>query len=515
LRPANVFLLSIILALTVKAQQPLSFRLYSLSIESASPYSNVINDLVVSGDTLWAGTNKGLDMTTGNGSNWRHFTESDGIKENGVTAIAIRNGVAWVAQSASQQVIGESLPAGAGLHYSTDGGESWTFITQSREPLGATVDTLLYGENKIPALAITTEINNLTYDLALTSGTVWTANFAGMLRKSTDNGATWSRVILPPDELNSISPTDSLSFDLSPTSGNLGLTESFNHRVFSVFASSDLVIWVGTSGGINKSTDGGVSWRKFSHQNQSQPISGNFVVAINEQQWNNKQILWAATVNALDQDEQRGVSFSEDGGETWKTALLGEFAHNIAFKDSIVYIATDNGLFRSSDTGASWIRSGTMYDPMNLQRITSPIVYTLAVLGEAVWIGGVDGIAYSLDTPAQPFGSLWKVFRTAQPVGNTSTTYSYPSPFSPDDEAVRIHYSTQGKNVPVTIRIFNYAMQSVKTLIQQAQRSGAQEHDEIWNGRDDDNTRISNGVYFYTVEVEGLEPVWGKIYVVE
>ena len=55
--------------------------------------------------------------------------------------------------------------------------------------------------------------------------------------------------------------------------------------------------------------------------------------------------MWAATVNANDPDEIKGVSYSDNAGQTWKTTLLGEWAHNIAVKDSIVYIATDNGLF--------------------------------------------------------------------------------------------------------------------------------------------------------------------------
>ena len=82
--------------------------------------------------------------------------------------------------------------------------------------------------------------------------------------------------------------------------------------------------------GINKSTDGGISWRKFSHQNQTHPISGDFVVAINEQHWDSLKIIWAATLNANDPDEVKGVSYSSDGGDTWSTTLLGEWAYNIA-----------------------------------------------------------------------------------------------------------------------------------------------------------------------------------------
>ena len=48
------------------------------------------------------------------------------------------------------------------------------------------------------------------------------------------------------------------------------------------------------------------------------------------------KIIWAATVNANDPDEIKGVSYSSDGGNTWNTTLLGEWAHNIAVKDSVI-----------------------------------------------------------------------------------------------------------------------------------------------------------------------------------
>ncbi len=485
------------------------------SSESSLPSSNVIDDIVIRSDTIWTGTGHGLSYTVTGGASWRHLDKSFGFKELAISALAIRGNVIWASEGSSIKRDGSDVPVGEGLYYSLNSGATWTYIPQPVEPKDSKVDTLIYGANKILALAVTVTPGNHTYDIALTSTTVWTANFYGMLRKSTDDGKTWTRVILPPDFLNSIKPSDVLNFDLSPSTGNLGLRESLNHRVFSVFAGNDSVIWVGTAGGINKSTDGGVSWRKFSHQNQLRPISGNFVVAINEQRWKGEQIIWAATVNALDPDEKRGLSFSEDGGESWNTTLLGEFVHNIAFKDSIVYAATDNGLYRSADFGATWLRSGSIIDQTTLQRIASPVIHTVATKGDTVWMGGVDGLAYTIDSASRPFGTTWKIFRTYQPVANTPSTYSYPSPFSPDDEVVRIHYGTLGKNTQVTIRIFNYAMQPVRTLIQNATRTGSFEHDEIWNGRDDFGSRVSNGVYFYRVEGEGLEPAWGKIYVVE
>ena len=226
-------------------------------------------------------------------------------------------------------------------------------------------------------------------------------------------------------------------------------------------------------------------------------------------------MVWAATSNAVDPGERRGVSFTSDGGETWGTALLGEFAHNIAVRDSIVYVATDGGLYRTCDFGSSWQKSGTIYDPTTLQQFATSVVYGVGVKGDTVWVGGPDGLAFTVDSPGSPFGSSWRVFRTYQEVASTGTTYSYPLPFSPASEVVRIHYSTGGGDLPVTIKIFDFAMQPVKTLIQNAVRSGSREHDELWDGRDDSRRRVSNGAYFYRVEIENKEPQWGKIFVLQ
>jgi len=486
------------------------------------PRSNVVNKIVLRGDTLWLGSGKGLGFSVDAGRSWSQLTASDSFDDKGVSALAFRNDEILVATAYTTKLDNQSIQTGHGLHYSADRGRTWKFIPQPVDT--GKVDTLIYGRNKIPALAVTVPQQNVTYDITLTNNTVWIASWGGMLRKSTNQGRTWQRIVLPPDNLNQIAPSDTLRFALSnvnkffasdPLYNKDTLRASLNHVMFSVFASDDSTIWVGTANGVNKSTDGGTSWRKFNHQNQLKPISGNFVVGITEQRWGSRRIIWAATVNAVDPDERRGVSFSTDGGETWSTALLGEWAHNIATRDSIVYVATDGGLYRSSDLGKSWIRSGTIYDPVTLQRFAASVVYGVGVRGENVWAGGPDGLAHTEDSPSMPFGSTWNVFRTYQPVQASGTTYSYPLPFSPSSEVVRLHYSTSGKTVPVTIRIFDFAMQPVKTLLQNATRSGSIEHDEIWDGRDDRHGRVSNGIYFYRIEVDGGDPQWGKIFVLQ
>ncbi len=484
------------------------------STNYAPPLSNSVTDIVISNDTIWLGTGKGLSRSIDGGKTWKNYFKSAEFGEEDVSAIATRGKEIWVATAHSVKKDDKYLPEGSGIRYSSDGGETWQVFPQPLDNYN--VKTLDYNSfSTIRALGITTAINNITYDIAVTKNAVWITSFAGMARKSTDKGKTWEIVIIPPDNLNSISPTDTLKFDMSPSGGTLGLQNNLNHRAFSVLAETDSIIWIGTAGGINKTTDGGKSWKKLSSKNQINAIAGNFVVAIGKLSNGAKNIIWAGT-NPTDQSEKRAVCFSEDGGENWKQTLSGEFAHNFAFKENIVYTVSDNGIFRSSDFGVSWLQAGTIYDSKNMQRYAHRKFYSTAVKGDTIWFGGIDGTVWTLDNSTTLFGSTWTVLRASQPLAQQTDSYAYPNPFAPDDEVVRIHYSVKNYFASdVTVRIFDFGMNLVRTVIQRAYRNGRDEFDEIWDGRTDDGRIVTNGVYFYQIVINNNEPIWGKILVIQ
>ncbi|MFZ4620377.1 MAG: hypothetical protein ACOYNS_07455 [Bacteroidota bacterium] len=517
------YLLSILIFLlaigTVQAQKrSLYARTFEMTQSSAgSPLQagNSITDVVVSHDTIWLGTGKGLSRSTDGGRSWTNYYNTPAFGTEDISAVAFRGKDVWAATAHTVDKDGQSLPEGSGLRYSSNGGESWKVIAQ---PLDANnVDTLFWNsKSTIRALGITTAVNNITYDIAIAGNAVYICSFAGMARVSTDTGKTWQRVILPPDNLTSIGPNDSLNFDLSPSGGALGLQNNLNHRAFSVFAENDSTIWIGSAAGLNKTTNRGKSWLHFSKQTQTNPISGNFVVAIGQQRTNTKSIIWAATINATDNTEKRGVSFSEDGGLSWKQTLLGEFAHNFGFKNDVVYVPTDNGIFRSGDLGQSWIQTGTIYDKTNRQRYSQTKFFGAASYGDTVWLGGADGLVRTIDNISTPFGSSWTILHASRPLPSVTETYSYPNPFAPDDEVVRLHYATgKPSTANVTIRVFDFGMNLVRTVIRNAPRVPGREHDELWDGKDDNGNQISNGVYFYQIVVDNDEPHWGKILAIQ
>lgn len=482
-------------------------------ISSSNPLSNSITDIITIGDTIWLGTSRGVSVSTDNGNNWTNFYGRPEFGTDNISAIAYHNGVFWCATAKSTEVTGgQTLPAGTGLKYTTDLGQTWNAISQ---PLDLQTDTVeQYGNNQIRALPVTVAIQNLAYDIAFTPGTIWIATFAGGLRKSIDNGQTWKRVVLPPDNLNSITPTDTLDFCLSPVDGNFCGKGNLNHRVFSVITTDDNTIYVGTANGINKSTDGGISWTKFNAQNQDKPISGNFITALGYNK--NNQTIWAATWRAEDQTEFYGVSSSTDGGETWNTFLRDERPHNFGFKGLDVFVPTDNGMFRSTNNGSSWILPNSIVDSKTGSSLKSSIFYSADSNNEYIWLGSNDGLVRFQEDFSKVWEGEWKIYFASSALQSAAETYCYPNPFSPKQEQLKIKYSTNEKDENVTIRIFDFGFNYVRTVIQNVLRNQSLESSpEFWDGKDDNGNIVPNGVYFYRIDIGDQEPVFGKVLVIQ
>ncbi len=88
--------------------------------------------------------------------------------------------------------------------------------------------------------------------------------------------------------------------------------------------------------------------------------------------------------------------------------------------------------------------------------------------------------------------------------------------FHPRQEELKIKYSTGGKDANVTIRIFDFGFNYVRTILQNVTRNRDLEGPpEFWDGRDDKGNYVPNGVYFYQIEVDGNEAVYGKILVIQ
>ncbi len=459
--------------------QILNRSMLALDQEPAPRISgNSVTDIKHNGSSLWIATGSGLSRSDNHGDSWYNFTTEAMLGKGGISALAFAGPTIWVATAFDTLTSDAgSLSAGGGLSYSDDNGVTWHHFPQ-------------------PGI---TNVQNVTYDIAILDSTIWITSWGGGLKRSDDWGKTWQDA--PPD-----------TFFFNPL-------DRLNHRAFSTLA-VDSILWVGTAAGINRSADNGKTWVNFRHQNQDQPISGNFVVALAHQDWREHHILWAATIEAEDADEYRAVSFSADEGQTWQVTISGEFTHNFAFDDSVVYVATDNGLFKSLDLGKNWDSVSEVRDAHSGESLFTHEFYAADVMpGHELWAGTADGLIRSNDG-----GSSWQIFRTFETLldeQNVSATYAYPNPFSPlrhnqqnDEGHVRFHYRVD-QSGPVSVSVYDFDMTLVRRVEEGVYRTGAAEYDAIWNGRNDFNEPVANGVYFYRVVTAGSKVVWGKVMVLD
>ena len=495
---------------------------------SSLPPSNSVSQIDMDGSAvIWIGTSKGAARSLDRGTSWESYRSNPAFANEGIFALTALQQTVWASTGFEKKVSDANVQTGSGYAFSTDGGMSWKHLNQTLDGRGDSI--ISYGINdSIWMLPVVVPEQNVTFDIALTPGTVWIASWASGLRKSTDNGVTWKRILLPPDNKSSIKPTDTLWSYLPSDSlkqrriyDRFNPTQNNNFLAFGVYAVDQDTIWCGTAGGVNKSTDGGLSWIRFNHQNQATPILGNWVIAIGEQRFAGKSRIWTTNWKAEDPDEQFGVSYTDDGGKSWKNLLHGIKAYDFAFKDSIAYIASDQGIYRTPDGGLSFSKVSSITDPSTRQVIASASVFSVGVVGDTVLVGTADGMATTLDNSQNPFGSQWRILRAYQQVGASGATYAYPNPFAPNLELVRIHYALDPalrtafpQTQVVTVEIFDFGMNRVRTLIHGAQRAGS-EFDELWDGRDDQSRIVANGVYFYRLRINNDVPRFGKILVLQ
>lgn len=488
----------------------------TFSVESSQtlptlPPSNSISHIATQDSLLWIGTSKGLANSYNGGRSWKLFRGNPAFAKDGIFAIAFRDSIAWASTGYVKEIAGGSrIQTGAGYAYSTNYGTTWHHVAQTLDQRSDSL--IVYGLDTLRALPVIVPEQNVTFDISLSPGKVWIASWASGLRYSSNSGQSWQRVLLPPDNLNRIAPrdgilnTDTVNFYVDPRRNN-------NFLAFSVLAIDNDTIWAGTAGGVNKSTDGGRSWTRFTRQNQQSGILGNWVIAIKEQRFGSTRRIWTTNWKAENQDEQQGVSYSDNGGQTWTNLLHGIKAYEFAFKDSIAYIATEEGIYRTADGGRSFLRSGSIVDTETRQRITTSSVYAIGVIGDTIWVGTGDGLASTIDNASNLFATRWKIIRTYAPLSNPSATYAYPNPFSPNFELTRIRFGINGTTVNATVEVFDFGMNPVRTIIRNAVRTGASEFEEMWDGRDNGGRFVANGVYFYRVTTGTSDPAWGKVMV--
>lgn len=470
--------------------------------------SNSIVEIRLQGDSLvWLATGDGLSQMRDSLSA-RTFPSSaeltagetvTKLPSGGITAVAAA-GIDTLLVSVVTSI--EEVISGGGLALTYNSQDTsnvpWLIFDQ---PVDSSADsTVSWGGKTLKALPVTVSQQNVTYDIAVSDDYFWIASWAGGLRRLSRSAvsADWQRVPLPADDMSQMLCDDQYQdYELNPRDPPLG---NHNHKAFSVIAYGDTV-WVGTANGLNRGivdATGCVDWEHYSFPING--ISGNWVVGLARQKTKGRRIIWAVT-RVADTGGESGISYSEDDGLSWRTIpiLRGEWGYNVSTRDSLVYVSTRNGLWKSND-GVNFALFKPAIDAANNDQIIDNDVYAAVhdkrsyYDGGSLWIGTGDGLAR---TP-QPASSesVWRIFRSYVA---SSTPYAYPNPFSPTvhnnldgDGYVRFFYRSK-KSKNITLTVMNFAMEEVTMLeYHRGQGEGALK----WDGRDSAGNLVSNGVYF-------------------
>ncbi|MBL7995854.1 hypothetical protein JNM05_10840 [bacterium] len=531
-----LFYILLILPQMVFSQKPVhSFKLSNersnLSEVTSRPAGNFIGVITVHEDTVLIEAGGKLNITTDGGASWKVISTSDGIYKGSVQAINYFKSKIFVTTIFDTSLsIQPTYGGGGGISISKDFGQTWMRVPQPRDTsgmLGSITRTGPGGQpqtfllakdfmirqtpfvtDTIYMVAVKSHIDNVSFDVAVTDTSIWLACFGGGLRfaKINPDGSIgfFTQAPLPPTQLDEVRADTSYSFDIDPI-------EHLNYRVFSVIAARD-GIWAGSAGGINHSTDGGMSWKKYTATNSG--ISGNLVTAIGEQIYseggNTKRNIWASTNRALSESEEHGLSVTSDSGASWRVALRGPFVYNVAFDGKDVYAATSDGVYRSGDLGLTWEHFLILIDKNTGDRNYAYEFLSVGIdtVQDIIYFGSIDGLAISDD-----HGQTWTFARASQEAGKNGTpkSYAYPNPFSPGVEpnVVRFQFDQTGMNTATdkaTIKVYDFAMDLVSTVAKNEPITKA----FAWNGLNNKGMRVANGTYVYIIEAGGKK-FWGKL----
>ncbi|MFH1852075.1 MAG: hypothetical protein ABIA75_06985 [Candidatus Neomarinimicrobiota bacterium] len=525
-----------LLAATLSAQAPgcfeLSKRLSVPDSTAAGLYSNAITDIRIQGDSLvWIGTGQGLSRIHSDSLTVATFYSQSGLTDNSLTGILPAGGVAALAvdgERIAMAVAGltDGVSTGQGLAITTAAINGWRYFQQPVE--AADDDSLVtwFGSRQFQALPVTVPQQNVTYDAAISGDYLWITSWSGGLRRYRFSTGVWQRIPLPLDDQAEFPTCDASLYEdglladyrlnpRDPISGSSNPWQSgeHNHKGFSVLAYGDTV-WVGTANGINRgivdNVNGCIDWEHYFYPDDN--LSGNWVVSLARQVWNGRRVIWAVTLGT-DSRENRGLSYSDDDGETWHTTLIGERAYNVAAFDSLVFAATDKGLWRSDD-GHNWV----LYRPARqslptvggqvflTDEITTDAVYSvlLDTVRTALWIGTGDGLARTTDLN----GLNWRIFRV-----ELDGVYAYPNPFQSGDGGdnyVRFHLEVEESYV-IAMDIYNFAMELV--YHEEFDRRDPDLGTYKWDGRDANARPVANGTYFIRMNYDNADH-WLKLIVV-
>jgi hypothetical protein len=524
----------------------LLFLLFSISTTQAqvvgpvnsefnSIRQNGVSTIEANSDTVWI--SPALTYNINNSSNWIRPQGIDSV-DNGigrVFSISVNKDTVFSGLGFTSETTAGNQPAGYGYYLSTNGGQDWTFRGFLLDRFVDEDTTFVYGGQTYTRKRIIVPEQSPPYSVDFRSDVLFSANWASGLLRSTDLGETWERVVLPPFGESLLTPERSDYFwndCIEVTNGVCTEAQNVydsvdddNLKGFAVYIDSQDRVWFGSAGGINISENAltapidSIEWRNVNFSNDPDGLLARWIIEINEDPstgriWMTNWLAEGSNSIYAGQDDF-GLVYTEDGGQTFEQRLVGEKILGVGFQNGHVFAAGENGLFISPDGGDSWRKTGRIQSANNI--LKSDVEFqSVTSTQDRVWIGTTDGIISTGD-----LGDTWDITRVSFPLegGNQYNddasavdAYAYPNPYSPSQhDLVRIRFDVSDPG-ETTVRIFDFGMNLVRELDPSDLGSGS--YEALWDGVDGKGRNVANGPYFYIVETPN-ETINGKILLVE
>lgn len=459
------------------------------------------------GDTLWMVTTGGINFALTNGTSlswWGYKTDSAYAKA------AYGDGLALVGKFSER--------LGPSLLYLYDHAK-------------ASLTTLRYGR-RILALDSVARDSALffIYDLAWTPGCFWAAcGDGGLMRLPSDSlraGRTGGTAFCPGQDVG-------IASEQFPDSSALAANPHLLDHRFRVVG-IDVVaetVWVAASKMVWRFTPG------------SSPAWDTLGAAI------------SGTSKTLDEFIDVGVKHRDSSAAVFALASLSSetalLRYNSAVRKWEVFAEpVDDFKFGAADTiyaisggvlhAYSQSRPGALLQPLTKQfgdrltdadpNVTVPFINdVLYVTGtgdsSALWIATDNGLYYSRDERRDEAANraFVREYRSLAVKSGLKQTYFYPTILTPDYPSGAFAYNLS-KDAKVTITVYDWNMDLVKTVVRDAQRrAGAGRKDgrsevqreDQWDGTNKSGKIVAPGVYYYKITASTGEHSFGKIIVAQ
>ncbi len=479
--------------------------------------ANTVSVMSAKGDTLWIGP--GLNSTLDHTMEWSVPNGADSLVggRGRVFSLSLSTDTVWAGLGFNRQTPEGSVQTGMGYHLSVDGGQSWSYIPH---PLDQPDDsTFTYGGQVYAKLPVSVAEQSPPFAVDHHGDVIISANWASGLVRSRNSGDRWKRLVLPPQDADSLAPENSYTFG-PPGDNRYDPRTDQNLLAFGVLIDRDGWVWGGTAGGINISRNAlsasadSIRWQHIQVNGSDSGLLGNWIIDIKQQPATGD--IWMTNWPAgLHPGETYGIVRTGDKGASFSRYLEGHKINDISFRGSYVIAAGDEGIFISPDNGQRWEFTGQLKSANTFIKASARYLSTAVTTGK-IWVGTTDGLAFSDD-----LGKSWQISRVNFPLagGNQYLSspgrveaYAYPSPYSPSRHGIvriRFEVSKQGN---VKIRLFDFGMNLIREITDETLSPGT--YEAVWRGRDRSGKQVANGPVLYHIKTPGND-IRGKLLVID